>query len=314
MILSCQRTKNYSNSDRMSSEKVLNIIILSLLLFASCNGNAENDEFNSVIEEKFYTASVFANIDGLTTGVNHSAQGFAAYNNTGFCFYDGGYCQTINLLEETTNALFRLPDGVANPKNHCGVACFSDVFLNSNDIYPLLYLSSYKELKCYVLRLTKTTAELVQEIQMKDEDGEIASVYAFMPDKDRLVMKSSKPQKQDGRYKYLWKVAKRPPIEVGGKVFLTKEDVTGAFYVDSSDEYNGGFCRNNRIYQIAGYHGYGTKKLYIIDYIEKRILKEVVWEEPFLYQEEHEQCCPYGEDGMLINYNGADYISHIKFN
>ena len=81
----------------------------------------------------------------------------------------------------------------------------------------------------------------------------------------------------------------------------------------SSDPYNAGFCKNNKIYQLAGYKGSGSKKLYIIDYKEGVILKEIVWREPFLYRKEHEQCSPYGEDGMLINYNGADYISYIRF-
>lgn len=265
------------------------------------------------IVNSFYDASVYARIDGIGKYRKHSAQGFSVYNNVGFIFYDSGYCQTIDLQKKCIISSFKLPEGVANSQNHCGVACFSDDFFDKEDTYPLLYLSSYKELKCYVLRMTETSAELVQEIQMIDEEGNIVTVYAFMPDGDVLLLKTNRPSKQNNCYTYQWKVAKRPVINNQEKAYLTSLDIIHSFTAESSDAYNAGFCRNGKIYQIAGYHGYGTKKLYIIDYVNTDILKEVIWEEPFLYEKEHEQCTPYGEDGMLINYNGADYISYIKF-
>ena len=52
--------------------------------------------------------------------------------------------------------------------------------------------------------------------------------------------------------------------------------------------------------------------MYIIDSHSGTILKELVWEEDFLYNEEHEQCSPFGNNGILINYNGADYISYVQ--
>lgn len=291
-----------------------NMIFYSLLLSAFCFLSCDKDD--SVIsgtEKEFYSASIYATIDGIGAYYNHGAQGFAVYNNVGFCFYDTGYCQTIDLEKKSILSSFRLPDGVANSQNHCGVACFSRQFVDMKDDYPLLYLSSYKELKCYVLRMTETSAELVQILQMKDENGDILPVYAFMPDGELLVMKTNRPRKENGSYTYHWKVAKRPAITEEKNAFLIPSDVLYSFSTDSSDGYNAGFCRNGMIYQIAGYHGYGTKKLYIIDYIIGEISKEIIWEEPFLYQEEHEQCTPYGEDGMLINYTKADYISYIKF-
>ena len=32
-----------------------------------------------------------------------------------------------------------------------------------------------------------------------------------------------------------------------------------------------------------------------------------------MFNKEQEQCSPYGNDGMLINYNDGDYISYIRF-
>ena len=285
-------------------------LLLSALCLMSCD---KGDNEVPVAEKGFYSSSIFATIDGIGSYNKHGAQGFAVYNNVGFIFYDSGYCQTIDLQKKCIVSSFSLPKGVANSQNHCGVACFSSDFMETGDKYPLLYLSSYKELKCYVLRMTETSAELIQVIQMKDEKGEIMPVYAFMPDDDYLLLKTNRPTKENNSYTYHWEVAKKPGITDNKDAYLTPLDILNSFSTESSDGYNAGFCRNGKIYQLAGYYGYGTKKLYIIDYTKGVVLKEIIWEEPFLYLEEHEQCSPYGEDGMLINYNGADYISYIKF-
>lgn len=285
-------------------------LLLSVFCLLSCE---EEDNVVSEFGKRFYSASIYATIDGIGAYNKHGAQGFAVYNNVGFCFYDTGYCQTINMEKKSIISSFKLPEGVANSQNHCGVACFSSQFLDLKDDYPLLYLSSYKELKCYVLRMTETNAELIQVLQMKDDNGDILPVYAFMPDGDLLLLKTNRPRKEDGTYTYHWKVAKRPAISEEKNTFLIPSDVQYEFATESSDGYNAGFCRNGMIYQLAGYHGYGTQKLYIIDYTIGEVSKEIIWEEPFLFKKEQEQCTPYGEDGMLINYNGADYISHIKF-
>lgn len=273
--------------------------------------NSPDIELNS--ETKEYNASIFAQIKGIDNYNGIGAQGFATFGNVGFCFYDSGYCKTIDLDEKKIIASFILPDGVANPYNHCGVACFSNIFYDKDDKYPLLYLSSYKEYLCYVLRMTETSAELVQVIQMKDDKGKVIPIYAFMPDGDKLLLKSNYPTKINGSYEYIWKIVSRPEITTEINSVLFYKDVIKTFSVFSSELYNAGFCKNGRIYQIAGYGGFGSKKLYIIDYNNGIVIKEIVWQEDFLFNKEQEQCSPYGNDGMLINYNDGDYISYIRF-
>lgn len=296
--------------------RIISVILLYAVPFISlsaCNSpedDLDNEEY-SITKE--YNASIYAYINGIGIYNGIGAQGFATSGNIGFCFYDSGYCQTIDLDKKTIIAPFMLPEGVANSNNHCGVACFSDIYFDEVDKYPLLYLSSYKEYKCYVLRMTEASAELVQVIQMKDEGGEISPVYAFMPDGDMLLLKTNMPAKENNTYTYVWKIANRPKITEEKNAYLRPQDIQYSFSVESSDAYNAGFCKNKKIYQLAGYGGYGSKKIYIIDYIEGIVLKEIVWQEDFLYNKEQEQCSPYGNDGMLINYNGGDYISYIQF-
>ena len=295
--------------------RIFTIYLYVVCSFTLCACNSSDDvldnkQYNIVKE---YEASIYAYIEGVGKYNGIGAQGFATSGDIGFCFYDSGYCQTIDLKNKTIVASFMLPEGVANKNNHCGVACFSDTYFDKDDKYPLLYLSSYKEYKCYVLRMTEYNAELVQVIQMKDEEGKVIPIYAFMPDGDNLVLKSNYPTKNNGVYEYIWKTIKRPEITTEIKNVLYQDDVLSTFSVLSSDLYNAGFCKNNRIYQLAGYGGYGSKKLYIIDYNKGVVINEIVWQENFLYNKEQEQCCPYGNDGMLINYNDGDYLSYIQF-
>lgn len=273
----------------------------------------EQDSTDNVELPLLYETSIHSTINGIGRYKNKTFQGFAAYNEIGFCFYDTGFCQTIDLKDQKIISSFQLPEGVASSKNHCGVACFSNEYLTPDAPYPLLYLSSYKEQKCYVLNMTEQNAELVQIIMMKDAQEEVVPVYAFMPDDDKLLLKMKTPSKINNSYHYHWMVVPRPKIIDSHDVIICLNDTLYSFYVESSDKYNAGFAYHNRIYQLAGYGGKGSKKMYVIDYIKKKVMKEVVWEEYILYNEEQEQCTPYGNDGILINYNGADYISYVKF-
>lgn len=295
----------------------IQILITILISFCSLGCTAEGDitdsNENSQNDDFSYIASEFAEIEGIGRYMNKSFQGFAVYGNTAFCFYDTGYCQTIDLNKKKIISSFKLPDGVANSRNHCGVACFSSDFLSQDNPFPLLYLSSYKEMKCYVLNFTETSSELIQVIQMNDENNQIIPVYAFMPDHDKLVLKMKTPIIENNSYNYQWQVTNKPAITKGSNIILGNKDILSSFYVKSTDKYNAGFAHNNIIYQLAGYGGYGSKKLYIIDYVKGKVIDEIIWKEPLLYQHEQEQCTPYGDDGILINYNGANYISYVKF-
>lgn len=287
------------------------IILLLFTPFSIFADNTSDVELSN--DTKGYNAKIFAQIKGISNYNGIGAQGFATFGNVGFCFYDSGYCKTIDLNNKKIISSFVLPEGVANPKNHCGVACFSDTFFNQEDKYPLLYLSSYKEYTCYVLRMTEISAELVQVIQMKDDNESVVPIYAFMPDGNKLILKSNYPSRENGVYKYIWKIINRPEISTEINHALYQKDVINTFSVFSSDLYNAGFCKNNRIYQLAGYGGFGSKKIYIIDYNKGDVLEEIIWQEDFLYNKEQEQCSPYGNDGMLINYHDGDYISYVQF-
>ena len=259
-----------------------------------------------------YEAEVYAVINGLGSCQGHSFQGFAAYKDIAFGFYDTGICRCIDLNSKEIISEFNLPNAAHHKSNHAGVACFSEEFLSSEDEFPLLYLSSYREYKCYVLRLFRDHAEIVQTILTKtepDSSGKtsIAPIVGYEPDGGKLLLKI-----KESKNLYHWITVYRPSISYGETYYIDLKDKLDVYDAESSTSYNAGFVENGKIYQLAGYTP-GERKLYILDYVNKKTLVDVLWKNSILTGAEQEQCTRF-RDGILINYNGANKLVYVKFN
>lgn len=259
-----------------------------------------------------YTAEVFANIPDLGSCQGKSFQGFAAYKDIAFGFYDTGICRCIDLNTKEIISEFELPTSAHHRKNHAGVACFSEEFLTSEDEFPLLYLSSYKEYKCYVLRMFRDHAEIAQILYTNNEpdsSGKIslAPIFGYEPDRDKLLLKTTT---SNGLYR--WIIVYRPSITYGETHYINLKDKLDTYDVASSATYNAGFVENGKIYQLAGYTQ-KERKLYVLDYINKQTLVDLPWEHDILNYGEQEQCTRF-KDGILINYNKQDKLVYVKFN
>ena len=269
---------------------------------------------NSVINQQSfsYEAELYAVIYGLGSCQGRSFQGFAAYKDYAFGFYDSGICRCIDLNTKEIISEFNLPDAAHHNSNHAGVACFSEEFLTSNDEFPLLYLSSYKEYKCYVLRLFRDHAELVQTLLTKTEPDisgktTIAPIVGYEPDRDKLLLKI-----KESKNLYHWITVYRPSVTYGETFYINLKDKLDTYDAVSTASYNAGFVENGKIYQLAGYTK-EDRKLYILDYVNKKTLVDLQWNSTLLNGAEQEQCTRF-RDGILINYNGAHKLVYVKFN
>lgn len=259
-----------------------------------------------------YTAEVYANIPNLGSCQEKSFQGFAAYGDIAFGFYDTGICRCIDLNSKEIISEFNLPDAAHHKNNHAGVACFSEEFLTSEDEFPLLYLSSYKEYKCYVLRMFKDHAEIAQILLTRSEPDSLgkttkAPIVGYEPDRDKLLLKI-----KESKNLYHWITVYRPSISFGETCYISLKDKIDTYDAESSASYNAGFVENGKIYQLAGYTQ-NERKLYILDYINKRTLVDLPWEHDIISYGEQEQCTRFKE-GILINYNKQDKLVYVKFN
>lgn len=305
----------------MKRSLLLSIISMLFTLTVGCTtDDFLNDEYYFEITKDTtykstifsYDAEVFAIIQNLGAFGNHSFQGFATFGDIAFGFYESGLCRSIDLNKKEIIAEFALPNGVNHKRNHAGVACFSNEFLSEKDEFPLLYLSSYQERKCYVLNMTTKNAELIQTIITVDSlnGNKIQDVWAYEPDGDVLLLKMN--YKDDNDSGYNWVSIKKPSISTSPNIILDINNKIDEFHTHSTAKYNAGFVLNGYIYQLAGYTR-TSRKLFILDYINKRTIVDVTWNNPIINDQEQEQCTRY-KDGILINYNKSDKLVYVKFN
>lgn len=274
----------------------------------------EIESYNDSIEAPTfsYDAEIFAIIPNLGSFNNHSFQGFAISGDIAFGFYESGLCRSIDLEKKKIIAEFALPEGVNHKNNHAGVACFSNIFLSDKDEFPLLYLSSYQEHKCYVLNMTTTNAQLIQTIITVDslKNNAIQNVLAYEPDGELLLLKMS-PTIREGKIVYNWVSIKMPPVIEGSNIYMDINNKLEDFVTLSTAKYNAGFALNGRLYQLAGYTK-SSRKLYILDYINKKTIVDVLWNNTIIDAQEQEQCSRY-KDGIIINYNYSDKLVYVRF-
>ena len=252
-------------------------------------------------------------------------QGFTTHGDVGFVFFDGGYARAVDLSTHAyIGSTFALPSGVQNASNHAGQANFGVEYVDSADEFPVLYLSSYLEKKCYVLRMTRTSAELVQTIYVTDGslDGSsnyvLSNAQAFFPDaqNDKLVVKMGATGPDSVKYKF-WYVFDMPTLDLGSTVYLFEEKACDRFFIRtlkgnvtaSLNYVNGGFAMNGKLYVLAGFTG-DTSRLLVIDYEKHKILTEIDWDTTLITSGEQKQCCLYG-DALLINFTNKDYFVQV---
>ena len=275
-------------------------------------------EYSYAVEKVAELASLGHYTGGL------AAQGFTVHGDVGFVFYDQGYVRTIDLVGESYLGDFALPSGVQNASNHAGQANFGVEYVDSADEFPVLYLSSFLEKKCYVLRMTRTSAELVQTIYVTDGslDGSsnyvLSNAQAFFPDaqNDKLVVKMGATGPDSVKYKF-WYVFDMPTLDLGSTVYLFEEKACDRFFIRtlkgnvtaSLNYVNGGFAMNGKLYVLAGFTG-DTSRLLVIDYEKHKILTEIDWDTTLITSGEQKQCCLYG-DALLINFTNKDYFVQV---
>jgi hypothetical protein len=277
----------------------------------------EADEYSYSVEKLLEIPSL-----GHYTG-GRSGQGFTVHGDVGFFFYDEGYVRTIDLVSKSVISSFALPSGVQGASNHAGQANFGAEFVDPGDEFPVLYLSSYLEKKCYVLRMTRTGASVVQTIYLTDGSMSgssyvLSDAQAFFVDleNDKLVIKMGATDPAGAKYKY-WKVFDMPRLSLGSVVYLFEEKQNDEFYVRtlqgnvaaSKNFVNAGFAMNGKIYVLAGFTG-ATSSLLVVDYEKHKVLTEIRWASTLITGGEQKQCCRYG-DSLLINFTDKDYLVSV---
>lgn len=249
-----------------------------------------------------YNERVFS-LQGIGTYQSHSSQGFAIYGKYGFMTYDTGYIQVINMDTREIVSSFAMPTGVQGSNNHAGMANFAYTLSSASDTFPLLYISSYLENTCYVLRVTTSTASLVQKITM-------ANAYHFFVDDDgQMIVHMS-----DNSY-LIFDI----PDPTGGDVTLVASDAKDSFsFTYANHTFAGALCQGGKMYALSYYNSVpsGVVGMYdgliSYDYVKKAMVSEIVFKDLSIRSIEFEGLAINSDGEFVLSFNGADQLAVLK--
>ena len=247
---------------------------------------------------------------------NYAQQSLAIYNGLIFLFYHAGYCKVLDA--ETFEVLysFQMNAEISHSNNHCGNSCFSEVFFNDDDEFPLLYMSNHLESKCYVLRIVRdvnggfseSSISVVQYIA--NAAGTEHSVYHFYPHGSTLICHYDSGNNQ------CYVTFNLPAVNTSSVETILLD------YANRIDEFSfprenhtaaGQVARNGRIFALM-YGASGTSPRYDLLFIynfEKRVMDAKIHLTGRLTRTEFEGVDIY--DGKIyIGYNVVDQIGIIK--
>ena len=170
--------------------------------------------------------------------MGYSSQGLAIYGKYAIITYDTGFIQVLDYERLEIVGSYAMPDVAHHRWNHAGMANFGALFYKDNDMFPLLYVSSYQENKCYVLRVDLHGAEIIQEIQMAN------SWHYFVDDEMNLIVRL---------YNNDYYVFELPSI-YDRDVVLEKENAKSCFKCNLENmQYAGAICKDNRLLVLCYY-------------------------------------------------------------
>lgn len=269
--------------------------ILFFLLFVGCSPLEIIDPF---LEND---GVVINRIEGIGTYNGYSSQGMAIFDRYAFLTYDTGYIQVIDLdMMDVINA-YAMSGKAHSSVNHAGIANFSSQFFVSHDEFPLLYVSSYRENKCYVLRVTKSNSTLVQEIEM-------ANAWHFFVDSDNnLIVRLN-----DNHY-YVFDI---PSLDNRG-ITLDLSDAKSSFVFDIPGmHYAGAVCKEGRMYvlcyYIDNYHLLSGKydRLVVYNYVSDEVERVITFKDHRIRKNEFEGIS-FNKDGRIVISFAADQLAVI---
>lgn len=242
-------------------------------------------------------------VPGISVYDGLSLQGFAIYGKYAFMTYDTGYIRILDLDTMQIIATYAMPSGVQNPQNHAGMANFGYVFYDATDDFPLLYVSSYLENKCYVLRVTLSSCSLVQTIQMSN------SWHYLVDDFGHLIVHMN-----DWNTYYIFNV---PDVNTPN-VTLQAADAIDTFQFVTPGMYTTGtFCQDGKMYILCYYIGRVENgkydRLVVYNYEKKQVVSTIIFEDPQIRTHEFEGMSVTNDGNILISFNGYNTLAELAF-
>lgn len=265
---------------------------------------------NVYVGEKIPKINSFNNIGYKKLMNNAGCQAGAAYG--GYYFQFTNQHASMNVYDLTTNTLHSTVSMTAVSLDHCNNACFSNIFYDNNDTFPLIYTSgsqtgTYNHAQVWRIQLVENvfTITKIQEItlpQGTNTDWMWGQIYL---DNEVGFMWNAVVAGQVAKYcKFKIPAIFDSNDEVISEITIIEEEVQDSFTTYRNVHQQGGVVKNGILYLLDGVPQWGDQtKLYVIDLWGKRLINMVNIQDLLGITYEFEGCGIYN-DTLIANTNG----------
>lgn len=240
---------------------------------------------------------------------NVSCQAGAAYG--GYYFQFTNQHASLRIYDLTTNTSHSSVTMTSKSSDHCNNVCFSNIFYDVNDTFPLIYTSgsqtgTYNHVQVWRIQLESNVFSItqVQEITLPTGDGtNWMWGQAYLDNEFGYMWYST-----NGTLATYYKFA-IPSIfsdnEVVSEVTLTANDAIDSFTIERNRNQQGGVVKNGTLYLLDGVPSYGTlTRLYVVDLWGKSLINIIDIYNILGVTSEFEGCGIYN-DTLIANTNGG---------
>lgn len=214
---------------------------------------------------------------------NIGCQGGAAYNGYWFQFAD--HHASLSVYDLENKVLHSTVEMTAVQNDHCNNACFSNIFFDENDTFPLIYTSgsgygTYNHIQVWRIQYTDDvfTIEQIQEITLPTgAEGNTWYWGQAYLDNDLNYLWYSTNMADAAHFRKM----RIPSIfdadnNVVSTVQLTDNDVLDSFTTERNRNQQGGVLVNGILYLMDGIPSRGKyTRLYVYDIWGKRLMNVV---------------------------------------
>lgn len=245
---------------------------------------------------------IIERIPGIGSYNGCSSQGLAIFDRYAFLTYDTGYIQVLDLNNMRIVSSYAMPERAHSAMNHAGLASFSSEFYYPTDEFPLLYVSSYKENKCFVLRVDLSKSSLIQEIEMENSWH-----YLVDTSNNSLIVRLN------NNHYYVFDL---PSLEKG-TVTLDRANAISSFLFDIPEmSFAGAVCREGKMYVLCYYKNWLDLGVYdrlvIYNYLTKEIERVVVFTDYRIRNNEFEGIS-FDKHGNIVISFTADQLAIMTY-
>lgn len=243
---------------------------------------------------------------------NATCQAGAAYGNYFFQFTNQH--SNMKVYDLSTKTFHSTVTMTSVASDHCNNACFSNIFYDTNDDFPLIYTSgsqtgSYNHVQVWRIQLADNVFSITKVQEITLPTGATGNIWywgqAYLDNERGYMWYSTNANGNAHFMKFAIPAIFDGDSNVVSEVTLTDADIIDSFSTIPNANQQGGVVKNGILYLLDGVPSYGTyTKLYVYNLWSKSLINIIDIYNILGITSEFEGCGIWN-DTLVANTNGG---------